>query len=104
MDLPAGFSGAVPMCYSTGGLAIHYRFGARTGGASIMLGVFFIFVALLVFPGLECCPLLRSLKTNDEYFIVLLIAGIALAVPNMVWAFGVGIAVGLLVGKMKIRI
>lgn len=125
MNLPAGFFGAVPMCHGTGGLAAHYRFGARTGGAPIMIGVFFILVALvlgdlgfallaaipqsvlgvlLVFAGLELCPLLRSLKTNEEYFIALLIAGIALAVPNMGWAFGVGIVVDIFIRRMKIKI
>jgi len=38
---------------------------------------------LLIFAGLELCPLIRSLKTNEEYFVALLISGIALAVPNM---------------------
>lgn len=125
MNLPAGFFGAVPMCHGTGGLAAHYRFGARTGGAPIMIGIFFVVVALvlgdlgfkllsiipqavlgvlLVFAGLELCPLLRSLKTNEEYFIALLIAGIALAVPNMGWAFGVGIATDLFIRKMKVKI
>jgi sulfate permease, SulP family len=59
---------------------------------------------LLVFAGLELCPLLRSLKTNEEYFIALLIAGIAMAVPNMAWAFGIGIAVDIFLRKMKIKI
>jgi sulfate permease, SulP family len=40
MNLPAGLLGAVPMCHGTGGLAAHYRFGARTGGAPIMIGIF----------------------------------------------------------------
>ena len=125
MNLPAGFFGAVPMCHGTGGLAAHYRFGARTGGAPIMIGIFFVFVALvlgelgftllalipqsvlgvlLVFAGLELCPLLRSLKTNEEYFIALLIAGIALAVPNMGWAFAVGIGTDIFIRKMKVKI
>lgn len=125
MNLPAGFFGAVPMCHRAGRLAAHCRFGARTGGAPILIGVFFIFVArvlgdlgfallaaiprsvlgvLLVFAGLEPCPLLRSLKTNEEYFIALLIAGFALAVPNMGWAFGAGSAGDLFIRKMKIRI
>jgi len=125
MNLPAGFFGAVPMCHGTGGLAAHYRFGARTGGAPIMIGIFFVIVALvlgelgftllaiipqsvlgvlLVFAGLELCPLLRSLRTNEEYFIALLIAGIALAVPNMAWAFAVGIGTDLFIRKMKIKI
>jgi SulP family sulfate permease len=59
---------------------------------------------LLVFAGLELCPLLRNLKTNEEYFIALLIAGIALVVPNMAWAFAIGIAADLFIRKMKIKI
>lgn len=121
----AGFFGAVPMCHGTGGLAAHYRFGARTGGAPVMIGIFFIVVALilgelgftllalipnsvlgvlLVFAGLELCPLLRSLKSNEEYFVALLIAGIALAVPNMAWAFGIGILTDLFIRRFKVRI
>ncbi|MBE0583827.1 MAG: putative sulfate/molybdate transporter, partial [Desulfofustis sp.] len=120
-----GFFGAVPMCHGTGGLAAHYRFGARTGGAPIMIGTAFLIVALvlgetgfallaaipqsilgvlLIFAGLELCPLLRSLKTNEDYFVALLIAGIALAVPNMAWAFVIGIVTDLFIKKMKIRI
>jgi SulP family sulfate permease len=125
VNLPAGFFGAVPMCHGTGGLAAHYRFGARTGGAPIMIGVFLVVVALilgdlgftllalipnsvlgvlLIFAGLELCPLMRSLTTNEEYFVAILIAGIALSVPNMGWAFGIGILVDLFIRKAKIRI
>jgi len=90
-----------------------------------MIGIFFIVIALvlgelgfsllaiipqsvlgvlLVFAGLELCPLLKSLKTNEEYFIALLIAGIALVVPNMAWAFAIGIGVDLFIKRMKIKI
>jgi len=124
-NLPAGLFGAVPMCHGTGGLAAHYRFGARTGGAPVMIGALFVIMALafgelgfallamipnsvlgvlLVFAGLELCPLVRSLKTNEEYFVALLISGIALAVPNMAWAFGIGIAVDLFIRKLRIKI
>jgi SulP family sulfate permease len=124
-NFPAGFFGAVPMCHGTGGLAAHYRFGARTGGAPVMIGAVFVVMALafgelgfallamipnsvlgvlLVFAGLELCPLVRSLKGNEEYFVALLITGIALAVPNMAWAFGIGIAVDLFIRKMRIKI
>jgi sulfate permease, SulP family len=124
-NLPAGFFGAVPMCHGTGGLAAHYRFGARTGGAPIMIGTLFVVMALLfgefgftllamipnsvlgvllIFAGLELCPLIRSLKTNEEYFVALLISGIALAVPNMAWAFGIGIIVDLFIRRAKIKI
>ncbi len=59
---------------------------------------------LLIFAGLELCPLIRSLKENEEYFVALLISGIALAVPNMGWAFGIGIVVDLFIRKAKIKI
>jgi SulP family sulfate permease len=124
-NLPAGFFGAVPMCTGTGGLAAHYRFGARTGGAPILIGAIFVVLALalgelgfsvlalipnsvlgvlLIFAGLELCPLVRSLKTNEEFFVALLIAGIALAVPNMAWAFGIGILVDLFIRSMGTKI
>jgi hypothetical protein len=59
---------------------------------------------LLIFAGLELCPLVRSLKTNEEFFVALLIAGIALAVPNMAWAFGFGIIVDLFIRTMDTKI
>jgi SulP family sulfate permease len=124
-NLPAGLFGAVPMCHGTGGLAAHYRFGARTGGAPVLIGAIFVVLALvfgefgltvlalipnsvlgvlLIFAGLELCPLVRSLKTNEEFFVALLIAGIALAVPNMAWAFGIGILVDLFIRRMGTKI
>jgi SulP family sulfate permease len=124
-NLPAGFFGAVPMCHGTGGLAAHYRFGARTGGAPVMIGALFAVMALafgelgfgilsiipnavlgvlLIFAGLELCPLIRTLKSNEEYFVALLISGISLAVPNMAWAFGIGIVIDLFIRKAKIKI
>lgn len=124
-NLPTGLFGGVPMCHGTGGLAAHYRFGARTGGAPLMIGAILTVMALvfgeagftfltllpnsvlgvlLIFAGLELCPLIRSLKANEEYFVALLISGISLAVPNMAWAFGIGILVDLFIRKAKIRI
>ncbi|WP_292369908.1 putative sulfate/molybdate transporter [Methanoregula sp. UBA64] len=38
--------GGFPMCHGAGGLAGQYRYGARTGGASIIAGVIFIVLAL----------------------------------------------------------
>ncbi len=39
--------GALPMCHGAGGVAAHYRFGARTGAAPIMLGAALLIIALL---------------------------------------------------------
>ena len=42
--------GGLPMCHGAGGVAAHYRFGARTGGAPIMLGAGLLVIALLPDP------------------------------------------------------
>lgn len=39
--------GALPMCHGAGGLAAHYRFGARTGIAPVLLGIGLCLVALV---------------------------------------------------------
>lgn len=38
MNLSSSVFGGVPMCHGAGGMAGHVRFGAQTGGASIILG------------------------------------------------------------------
>lgn len=38
--------GAVPMCHGAGGMAGHVRFGARTGGALIILGAILVVIAV----------------------------------------------------------
>jgi MFS superfamily sulfate permease-like transporter len=39
--------GGVPLCHGAGGMAGHVQFGARTGGALIILGVVLLLIALL---------------------------------------------------------
>ena len=39
--------GALPMCHGAGGVAAHYRFGARTGVAPVLLGVGLLLVAIV---------------------------------------------------------
>ncbi|QFT97860.1 hypothetical protein FIU85_11135 [Roseovarius sp. THAF8] len=39
--------GALPMCHGAGGVTAHHRFGARSGGAPVMLGAALLLVALL---------------------------------------------------------
>ncbi len=46
MNLWSSALGGIPMCHGAGGMAGHVKFGARTGGASIMLGVLLIVLAL----------------------------------------------------------
>ena len=77
--------GGFPMCHGAGGLAAQYRFGARTGGANIISGLFFLVMALffgasnlaqliplgalgamLLFSGIELTK--GAIKTDNKYF------------------------------------
>lgn len=125
INIPAGLLGAMPMCHGAGGLAAHYRFGARTGGSNLMIGVIFIVMALLLgklslglltmipnsvlgamlaFAGIELCLLVRDLEDKASFFVALLVAGIGLAGTNMAYAFAAGIAADFLVKRLKIQI
>ncbi len=113
-NLFAGLMAAMPICHGAGGLAAHYRFGARTGGSNIMIGLLFILIALgfggigiillsaipnavlgvlLLFAGLELALLIRDIEARRDLFIAVLIAGIGLATTNMSIAFVSGIVV-----------
>lgn len=108
--------GGFPMCHGAGGLAGQYRYGARTGGASIIAGLIFILLALffsspqvlsivavgvlgalLVFVGVEMAR--HSIRT-DSLFITGLIGLLAIAV-SMTVAFIVGLIAAYLLAGIK---
>jgi len=117
MNILIGFVGGIPLCHGAGGLAAHYRFGARTGGSNLMIGLIFVVIALLfgkisisllssipysilgtllLFAGLELSLLIRDVKDKKDLFIVFLVAGIGFATMNM----GIAVIVGLIVAKI----
>ncbi len=120
----AGLLGAMPMCHGAGGLAAHYRFGARTGGSNIMIGIIFLLIGLvfgkigisllssipnailgilLVFAGIELALLIKDVGEKSDLFITILIAGVGFATTNMGIAFIAGILVKHLIQWKKIR-
>jgi predicted benzoate:H+ symporter BenE len=46
LNLWSSAFGGIPMCHGAGGMAGHVKFGARTGGAAVMLGVLLTALAL----------------------------------------------------------
>ena len=50
MNLLSAAVGGVPMCHGAGGMAGHVQFGARTGGALIILGIVLLVTATLFSP------------------------------------------------------
>jgi hypothetical protein len=124
MNLLSGGLGGVPMCHGAGGMAGHVRFGARTGGAVVILGVVLIVVALFfsgsvgtllrLFPtsilgvilfltgaqlALGACDIS---KDKGERFVTVVTA--ALAVWNVGIAFVVGVAAYALAKRGLLRL
>ena len=108
--------GGFPMCHGAGALAGQYRYGARTGGASIIAGVIFIVLALfftspqvlsivavgvlgalLVFVGVEMGR--HSLKTDS--FVITGIIGLLALFFSMTVAFIVGMVLVYVFGKFR---
>lgn len=53
MNLLSPIVGGVPMCHGAGGMAGHVRFGARTGGSLVILGVLVLGIALFFSDSVE---------------------------------------------------
>jgi sulfate permease, SulP family len=116
--------GGMPLCHGAGGLAAHYRFGARTAGSNLMIGL--IFVALAIFLGVHALSVLYLLpmsilgvlllfaggqlslsvidvKERKDLFVSLMILGITLA-SNLAVGFIVGIGVAYALKSDKLTI
>jgi predicted benzoate:H+ symporter BenE len=55
MNLFSSFVGGVPMCHGAGGMAGHVAFGAKTGGALVILGGLLVVLALLFSSSVKSC-------------------------------------------------
>lgn len=121
--LSAAFGG-MPLCHGAGGLAAHYRFGARTAGSNVMIGGVFIALAvffgsrslafinliplavlgiLLLFAGIQLGLTILDLKKSKDMFVCLVVLGITLA-TNLAAGFMTGIAVAYLLKFEKFNV
>lgn len=111
MNLVSPLFGGIPMCHGAGGMAGHVRFGAKTGGALVILGSMLILIALffsesvgiifkifpnsilgviLFFAGSELAIVVKDIGDKKADFYVMLIVA-AFAMWNMGVAFLVGV-------------
>ncbi|GAA0847813.1 putative sulfate/molybdate transporter [Marinobacter szutsaonensis] len=72
--------GALPMCHGAGGVAAHYRFGARTGMAPVLLGTGLLLVALIP-GGLSVIAAIPTAGLGA----LLLVAAVELALSKRLW-------------------
>jgi SulP family sulfate permease len=124
VNVASFFFGGMPLCHGAGGLAAHYRFGARTVGSNIIIGGIFILLAvvlgrhalavvyllplsvlgvLLIFAGGQLALTVIDLLNRKELFVVIVMLSITLAV-NLAAAFGIGIVLAYLLRSEKVTI
>ncbi|MCX5909159.1 MAG: putative sulfate/molybdate transporter, partial [Deltaproteobacteria bacterium] len=112
MNIFSAAIGGIPLCHGAGGMASHVRFGARTGGAlvimgfiGLILGLFFsesvatifkmfppsILGVILFFTGLELASIAKDIgPKRADFYIMLVTAGLAM------WNMGVAYLAGLI--------
>jgi SulP family sulfate permease len=116
--------GGMPICHGAGGLAAHYRFGARTAGSNLMIGILFLALAvflgihalsvvyllpmailgvLLIFAGGQLALTIIDMKARKDLFVSLLILGITLA-SNLAAGFLVGIVVAYVLKSERLNV
>jgi MFS superfamily sulfate permease-like transporter len=71
--------GGMPLCHGAGGMAGHIRFGATTGGASVMLGILLTVTALLFGDSIS---LLLRVFPQSVLGVILFLAGAELAMTS----------------------
>ena len=111
-NLAAGLLGGMPVCHGSGGMTAHYKLGARTGGANLMIGGLFLVLGLSlggaalsvlsVIPvavlgvllgvvGLYHALLVGDLRGWRGISVAITVAAVTLAVGNLAVGFGAGI-------------
>ncbi len=127
MNLVSPFFSGVPVCHGAGGLSGHYRFGGRTGGAVVIIGVVFLVMGLffsnviqdllnifplallgvlLFFASLELILLIKDTSAKRNDFLVAILVGLAAA--GLPYGYLIGLVGGLILwyvlekGKLQI--
>lgn len=113
MNIITPFLGGIPTCHGSGGIAGHYTFGARTGGSTLIYGLFYILLGLffslnptnifqvfpkpilgviLLFEGIALILLVKDIITDKRsFFIAVLVALMANGLP---YGYLIGLVVG----------
>ncbi len=123
-NLASAAIGGMPVCHGAGGLAAHYRFGARTAGSNLFIGAIFILLAvllgihalaviylipmailgiMLLFAGSQLALTIMDIKARKDLFVALTMLGITLAI-NLAVGFVIGIAMAYVLGSDRLDV
>ena len=111
LNLAGASVGGIPMCHGAGGMAGHVAFGARTGGATIILGMMLLLLALFLSDSVQT---LFNVLPKSILGVILFLTGAQLALGSCdfskdkgerfvtlvtaalcIWNVGLGFLVGL---------
>jgi MFS superfamily sulfate permease-like transporter len=125
MNLVGCWFGAMPMCHGAGGLAGQHRFGARTNGSILFLGVVKVVLAvlfgaslmslcrafpasvlgvMLAFSGMELALVTRDQTERTDAFVMLLTAGACLGLNHIALGFVIGLVLALCLRVPALRL
>ncbi len=110
-NVVAAALGGVPVCHGSGGVTAHYRLGARSGGAPLMLGIGFLVLGLfgsntvtgsltliplpalgvlLSYVGFQHASLAKDLRGWREWTPAIAVAMVTLLTRNLAFGFAAG--------------
>ncbi len=123
-NLISSMLGGMPLCHGAGGLAGHYRFGARSAGSNLIIGAAFMLLVLLfgeqilaflylmplsvlgvllLFAGSQLAMTILDMMSRKELFVILLMLGITLG-SNLAAGFIAGLIVAHLLRSDKLSV
>lgn len=116
--------GGMPLCHGAGGLAAHYRFGARTSGSNLMIGGLFTVLVLLVgssllsilylipmavlgvllfFAGVQLALTISDVREKKGIFVILVIFAVTF-LSNLAFGFVLGLLVAYLYRSERMKL
>ncbi len=115
MNLISPLLGGIPVCHGSGGIAGHYTFGGRTGGSTLIYGVFYLVLGIffsgnsaetlmifpkpilgviLLFEGIALILLVKDIIIDRNMFLIAIIVAVcAVGLPN-------GYLIGMITGTI----
>lgn len=109
-DALIGLLGGFPVCHGAGGIAAHARFGGKTGGTTMIIGIVFILLALidnfsaflflipvpilgtlLFFDSWAMVALMKRLEQIPQYLVAALVGGLSFITHNLALALLAGL-------------
>lgn len=116
MNFCSSLLGGIPVCHGSGGLTGQYMFGGRTGGATIIYGLFYILFGLifsgnfisfvrifplpvlgiiLLFEGISLMLLIKDIITNKKNFFIAIL--VALLANGLMYGYFIAMLIGVII-------